>query len=272
MNKELELERGLLNCCKNLEKEEESLPTIGCLGETFLNIRPRTVRKKRSIISIREYRANELIRCISNQTIKFEKDVYTNILKVTDDVTRIVSGLVKEFFIPIYNHDAWKNILISCGSSGDHFKHYSKRGFFWLDYYHSLSRICLEFDDTSHDLIYDMARDIYIKKYFGITTFRFQDYCGETKHHKSRNKEVQIKIDRSKDFNTVMDYLSKELDEVKKERPLFYEEVTPVWLRAFLAQCGISVDPGTINKYINGPELEAAIQNGYLPDYQKAFL
>lgn len=128
----------------------------------------RTLQGK--FVDIVQNRNNSLFRRESSYSIRFREDIKN--LKKTYG---IYCEFIQEFPIIIEDRDLWNNITNYLGISNKKFK---DTNYFLLDFFFPYLGVIVEVDSEYHDTkkLYDTARDIYIKRMYGLDTVRFYKY------------------------------------------------------------------------------------------------
>lgn len=113
---------------------------------------------------------NSLHRSESSYSIKFREDI-----KSLRKSYGIFSNYIREFPVIIEDRDLWDNILNYVGVRD---KKLENTNYFLLDFFFQYLGVIVEIDSEYHDNKnnYDIARDIYIKRKFGLDTIRFYKY------------------------------------------------------------------------------------------------
>ena len=153
-----------------------------------------TINKKN--INIYQKRNESLMRRESSYSKKFYEDIENSLKNSKLYNKDLYYHSIKEFPIIIENRELWNNILnyLNIGVESS-----INTNYFLLDYFFPYIGLCIEIDSDYHNgkKLYDQARDIYIKTYYGVDTIRFDKY-GENKSlrkvflDKFNNKIIEI--------------------------------------------------------------------------------
>lgn len=113
---------------------------------------------------------NFLSRKESSYSRKFREDI-----KIFGKTYKNYSNYIREFPIIIENRNLWNNILnFLCIKD----KNLERTNYFLLDFFFPYLGVIVEIDSEYHDVKqrYDIARDMYIKRIYGLDTLRFYKY------------------------------------------------------------------------------------------------
>lgn len=148
-----------------------------------------TINKKN--INIYQKRNESLMRRESSYSKKFYEDIENSLKNSKLYNKDLYYHSIKEFPIIIENRELWNNILnyLNIGVESS-----INTNYFLLDYFFPYIGLCIEIDSDYHNSkkLYDQARDIYIKTYYGIDTIRFDKY-GENKFMYTDYHNILIK-------------------------------------------------------------------------------
>jgi hypothetical protein len=113
----------------------------------------------------------------------------------------VFSDFIPQYPVIITDLSLWANCL-----NYNYNSQYYKRRFFMLDGYSPKYNIAIEADyDSTHDPIYDNARDLYVLRANNISTLRIKNY-GYLDNIESENTIIKFKKRMPKWINSAVDY------------------------------------------------------------------